>query len=405
MPEFQYTARDAAGAQKTGRETAASREELLRSLRRQGLLVLEVTEIAGKIEGAPGWSLNPLDYRPARSEDVERAFHQLAVLLRSGVALLEALEFTCDFSRIGTRRVWGKLAERIAAGDSLSDAMSEYPVFGNMTLQLVRVGEQSGRLDFALEQASLALERSRVNRKQVLTALRYPVFMLVFAVGIVYFMLTRLIPELKKFLAVMGRKLPPITQALIDVSHWFEIYTPTLVLAIAGTLITLVLLYQWPAARFWMDRMALRLPVFGRLFRLSGTVTLAQGLGMLMRSGVRILEALDTMEKMMGNRYLSSRVAYARDRIAQGSTLAEPLAERNVFMPMLPRMIRVGEKSGTLDHILEEMGRYHAEELEAMIRWLSSLITPVMTLIVGGVIGFVYAAFLVAMFSAGAGAH
>jgi type IV pilus assembly protein PilC len=403
LTDFQYLVREANGTQRSGQETADSSAELIRSLRQQGLLVLEVKEIRAKVSVARSWSLNPLDYRPLQSVDVERAFHQIAVLLRSGIPLLESLEFVRDFARIGTRRVWQNLVERIAAGESLSDAMQIYPIFRNLTLQLVRVGEQSGRLDYALEQASVAMERSRVNRKQVLSALQYPVFMILFTIGIVAFMMAKLIPELKKFLAVMGRKLPPITQALIDVSHWFEMYTLNLLISIGVILMTLILLYQWPTTRLLMDRALLSLPIFGKLFRLFGTVTLAQGLGMMLRSGVRILEAMETMETLVGNRYLSKRIAYARERIAQGSSLADPLAEHEVFMPMLPRMIRVGEKSGTLDNILEETGRYHEEELQRTIRWMSSLIGPTMTVVVGGIIGFVYAAFLVAMFSAGAG--
>ena len=402
MPEFQYVARDAVGAQRSGREFATSREDLVRSLRQQGLLVLEVRPVD---VGEQSWSLNPLDYQPIHSLDAEKSLHQIAILLRAGVSILEALEFTRDFARPGARKVWADIAERIAGGGSLSEAMAEHKVFQKMTIQMVNVGEQSGRLAQVMEHASKTLERARYNRKQVLTALRYPVFMILFAIGIVVFMLKRLIPELKKFLTVMGRKLPPITQNLIDVSDWFQTSMPTIALASLLILIALALVYQWPIARIWMDRFALSLPIFGRLFRLSGTVTLTQSLGILLLSGVRILEALATVEKMMANRYLASRIEYARQRIEQGSSLADPLAEKNAFMPMLPRMIRVGEKSGSLDLILQEMGKHHEEELQAHISWLTSLIVPIMTVFVGGVIGFVYAAFLVAMFSAGANPH
>ncbi len=403
MPEFEFTIRDKAGAQRTDRQSSDSREELIRELRQQGLLVLDITELKPKGDGARNWSLNPFDYLSMGSVDVERSFYQLSVLLRSGLPIVEALEFIRDFSRPGARRVWNAIIARISDGDSLSDAMADHRVFKNLTLQLVKVGESSGRLDYVLEQASLAMERGRDNRKQVMSALRYPAFMILFVIGIVAFMMNKLIPELKKFINTMGGKLPPITQTLIDVSNWFQMYTPTLLLGLSGALIAFALIYQVRPIRFQIDRYALYLPLFGHLFRLSGTTTMAQSLGTLLRSGVRILDALDTLETLMGNRYLASRIRHARERVAQGSSLAEPLAEKRAFMPMLTRMIRVGEMSGRLDPILEEMGSHFEFELQRMITFLSSMIGPMMTIVVGGIIGFVYAAFLVAMFSAGAG--
>jgi type IV pilus assembly protein PilC len=401
VTEFQYTARSQSGEQIVQKQSAESREALIRELRQQGLLVLEVKLVKSK--AGRKISLNPLEYLSINSLDVERSFYQLAVLLRSGLPILEALEFIRDFSRPGVRRVWQTMVERINDGDSLSAAMAEHKVFMNMTLQLVRVGESSGQLDHVLEQASIAMERRRLNRKQVFAALRYPAFMILFVIGIIVFMMKKLIPELKKFINTMGGKLPPITQALIDVSNWFENYAGMLALGIAATVITVMLLYQVRPIRFQMDRFVLGLPVFGRLFRLSGTTTLAQNLGILLLSGVRILDALVTIESLIGNRFLASKVRYARERVAQGSTLADPLAEDDVFMPMLTRMIRVGEKSGRLDVILQELGKHFEFELQGMIVFMSSLIGPVMTIVVGGIIGFVYAAFLVAMFAAGSG--
>lgn len=402
MPEFAYTVRDRTGAQKSETTAAESREQLVRDLRQRGLLVLEINEV--RYEAALRWSLNPFDYRPINSLDVEKSFYQLSVLLRSGLPIMQALEFIRDFSKPGARKVWSTMVERISEGESLSAAMAEHKVFQNMTLQLVRVGESSGQLDYVLEQASLAMERRRNNRKQVFSALRYPAFMILFVIGIVEFMMNKLIPELKKFIHVMGGKLPPITQALIDTSNWFEMYSPALMIALIGTGIVFLLLYQIPAVRFEIDRLALGIPIFGRLFRLSATTTLAQSLGILLRSGVRLLDGLDTIESLIGNRYLASRIRYAKERVSQGSTLAEPLAEKNAFMPMLTRMIRVGEMSGRLDPVLEEMGRHFEFELQRMILFMTGLIGPTMTVVVGGIIGFVYAAFLVAMFSAGAGA-
>jgi type IV pilus assembly protein PilC len=202
----------------------------------------------------------------------------------------------------------------------------------------------------------------------------------------------------------MGRKLPPITQSLIDVSAWLELNGPGILIGTVALAVAFVALYRWPPSRLEIDRLALRLPVFGPLFRLSGTVVFARALGTMLRAGVRILDALHTVEGLHRNRYLAARVAEARARIERGSSLAEPLAERFGFMPLLARMVLVGETSGRLDDMLDEMCRYHDELLQRAIRRMSGLIGPVVTVVVGGIVGFVYAAFLVAMFSAGGGA-
>jgi type IV pilus assembly protein PilC len=152
-----------------------------------------------------------------------------------------------------------------------------------------------------------------------------------------------------------------------------------------------------------MDRAALHIPLTGKLSRISGTADFARGLGTMLHSGVWLIDALQTMEKLLGNRYLGLCVANAREQVAQGSSLAGPLLESNAFMPILPRMIAVGESSGRVDYILEEMARYHEDLLARAIKRMVGIIGPLMTILIGGLIGFVYAAFLTAMFAAAGG--
>jgi type IV pilus assembly protein PilC len=233
--------------------------------------------------------------------------------------------------------------------------------------------------------------------------LLYPCFVLLFTIGVTVFMLVKIIPELQKFLSIMGRKLPPMTQALIDASGWFQTYTPAIAAGLAAALAVLIGLYRWPPGRLALDTLVLRLPLFGRLFRLSGTVVFARSMEALLRSGVHILEALETVQGLHRNRYLAQCVAHARKRVAEGASLSESLAARFGYMPMLARMMVIGENSGRLDEMLEEMGAFHQELLAKDIRRMSGMIAPAMTVVVGGIIGFVYAAFLTAMFAAGGG--
>jgi type IV pilus assembly protein PilC len=396
--------RNRAGQTQTGVVQARSRNELAATLRKQGLLVLEVTE--QKSSEGLGWlaRLNPLQYRPMRHQDVEEGFHQLAVMLRSGLDLVSALEIVADYSRLSVRRVWLQVIQRIRVGNSLTDALGEHKVFGKLTVQLVKVGEQTGYLERSMLQASTEMEESRKIRSQLISALTYPMITLVFALGVTAYMLHSIIPELKKFLLMMGRKLPPITQSLIDISNWFDTYGVLLLIGILTVAAVFVLLYQFPRLRLAIDFLMLRLPVVGHVLRLSGTVSFSRSLSALLRSGVRIVDALETVARLNYNSYLAQCVDTARRRVIEGSSLAEPLAAAKYgYMPMLHRMVVIGENSGTLDEVLSEVTLYHQEILEKKIRLMSEMIAPVITVVVGGIIGFVYAAFMVAMFSAGGG--
>jgi len=402
MPVFSYVARDRSGQQRADAIESPSREAATAALRAQGLLPLKIVEVAAKSEGGFELSLNPFDYRSIHSKDIEHEFHQIAVMLRSGISLLDALNLTARHARIGVRKTWQQLARRIQQGSSFHEALQEHPVFSEFTIQLIRVGEQTGYLHTVMDQASLEMKASRKVKSKILKALRYPSFTLLMAIGIVIFMLTSLVPEIKKLLKIMGKPMPPITQALIDTSDWVLVHGPVMLTVALTAAAVFVVLYHVPSARWWIDRLSLRLPVFGDVLRLSGTVLFARAMGLLLRSGVVIVEALETMEKLHANKYLASRVALARERVLQGSSLAEPLDMPFTYMPLLLQMIRIGESSGTLDDILLEMTEYHDELLQQRIDTLTGMIAPVMTIFVGGVVGFVYAAFLVAMF-AGAG--
>ncbi len=403
MPVFSYTARDRTGQTVADRIESASREQAMLGLRQNGLLVLQIDEVKSNRFTEKNYSLNPLDYRSLRALDIEMAFHQIAVMLRSGISLLDALEITRKFSRIGVRKVWQGIIEHIEQGGTLAGSLGEHKLFPDLTIHLVKVGEQTGMLHIVMDQAAEEMKASRLLRKQIMTSLRYPLFALLMAIGVAAFMLTSIIPEIKKLLKIMGRPMPPVTKALIDSSDWIMLHGAGIGIGFGVFLVTFVLLYNWPPSRWWMDRLALKIPVFGRVFRLASTVLFCRAMNLLLRSGVLITDALATMVQLHGNKYVASQVDESRERIMQGATLAEMLEQRPVFEPLMVQMIRVGENSGALDDILQEMMIYHDALLQQAIAKLTGLIAPMMTILVGGIIGFVYAAFLVAMFSAAGG--
>ncbi len=402
MPVFTFTARDRSGQQTNDTIESANKDSAIMALRQQGLLVLQIKELKKKAGDEKTFSLNPLAYRSITSFDVEHAFHQMAVMLRSGISLLDALEITRRYARIGAKKTWQQIIDHILQGGTFTEALQEHSIFSNLVVQLIRVGEETGGLSTVMDQAAREMEISRKLQKQIFGALKYPAFTLLMAIGLVAFMLTSIVPEIKKLLKIMGKPMPPITQALIDISDWFVANSMGLLIGFIVSIAVFVLLYNVKLTRWWIDRIALHIPVFGKVFRLAGTVLFCRAMGLLLSAGVLIVDALEIMANLHGNKYMGSQVAHARERVMLGSSLADPLDNAG-YMPLVMQMIRVGENSGTLDEILAEMTEYHDELLRQAIATLIGLIAPTMTIIVGGIIGFVYAAFLVAMFSAAGG--
>lgn len=407
MPVFSFEARSGTGQPQRGTQEAPSAAALVTSLRERGWLVLTVRPAE---ESEPGidWLvlLKPFRLLPPRTVDVEVSLQQMAVMLRSGLTLLAALKTVAEYAqRPAMRRVWEDVAERIQQGSSLADAMDGHRCFNHMVLQLVRIGEQTGTLETVVLRAAEALERRRLLRTQLLTALTYPTIVLVAAIGVTVFMVVGVIPKLRIFLQALGRKLPPMTQRLLDVSAFVETHGVQILISVFGLTGAVIALYLWPPGRLAIDRYLLRLPIIGRLLRLSGTAQFAHGLSVLLESGITLVEALRTVEQLHRNRYLASRVAEARQSVLRGSSLAEPLATPGAYLPMLSRMTAVGESAGTLDDVLREVARFHEGQLQTAIRRFSAIIEPVIVLVVGGIVGFVYISFFVALFSVAGGAR
>jgi type IV pilus assembly protein PilC len=417
MPSFSFTARDAFGAVRTGFQSAESPAALAAELRASGLVVVDLRpEEAAAAPGAAGGpgagagaglgdALNPARLLPATAFDVELGLRMLASMLRSGLTLLSALRTAADQARRPRMAaVWYDVRDRVEAGMSFGEALARHPRrFPDLVVQLVRAGEQSGTLAVVLERAAEQLERRRNLRTTLLSARMYPAIVVVMALGVAAFMVFKVIPILQKFLTGRGKKLPAITQALVDVSTWLQDHVASLGVGIGAAVVALVVLHRFPPTGRVMDGMLLRTPLLGTLFRLAGTAMFARGLGLLIENGVTLIDALSTARGLLGNRVQSARIESTRNSVIAGGALAPPLLEGRAFMPMLGRMVAVGEEAGTLGMVLAEVARFHEDQLAGWVRRLSVLVEPVITLVVGGIVGFVYIAFFVALFSLSGG--
>ncbi|MCA8960868.1 MAG: type II secretion system F family protein [Planctomycetes bacterium] len=402
MTRYSFIAREPGGRTERGTTESRSVEAVVDELRGRGWVTLEVIPLdTGDRPSRRGREApRRMFARAPRSVDVELSLQQIACMLRSELTLLSALR-TCSTqsSSRSMRRVWSDVAAHIQEGGALSSGLAEHRCFSRMVVTMVAVGEETGEIESVLDRAASSMERRRHLRTGVLTALFYPILVILMAVGVVSYMMLGVIPRLQTFLASSGRQLPPITQSLLDVSNFVRAHALHGAIACAAGGVALAALYSWPPARARVDRAVLALPIVGAVVRLSATAMFARSISVLLASGVRLTEALRVVERLFRNVTITRGIARSRARVLQGGVLSEPLAECTGFYPMLASMAAVGESAGTLDEVLEQVAVFHESRLEALIRRLSVIVEPVITIVLGGIVGFVYLAFFMAIYS------
>lgn len=398
---FTATIRDSSGARRNVAREAASAREASAALRSEGALVLslEAAPAVARPGGPPFWHLSWL--KPMGAFDVEIGLQQLASMIKSGVPLTVALETVAD-QALSPRsaRTWRSVLGIVEGGRPLSEAFAAHRRrFGDAAIALVRVGEQSGELDASLLHAARQMEGQRNLRALVVNALAYPAFAIVVAAGVCAFLVIGVIPKIAAFLESGGATLPAMTQMLVDFSAWLRSNGAWLLAAAAVAVALLAVLRLIPPTRLALDTAALRLPVAGRIGRLAGTAVFSRAMGMLVESGVTLLDALGVSRGLLRNRRLAQRVREASGAVMKGGALAPALKARGDFMPMLSQMVAVGETTGSLSDAFEEVARFHELMLAVAIRRFSVTIEPLMIVVTGLIVGYVYVAFFMALFS------
>ena len=396
---FEVTAKDTAGVRRTFSRDAETREALMAQLRSEGLLVLDVHEEIQARELPPFWHLSWL--KPVTGFDVEMGLRQLASMLRSGVTLLKGLATVQDqaFSP-RAKRTWMRVKAHVFQGGSFAEALGKQPKrFGEIVVRLAEVGEKSGELEHAVTRAADQMEARRNLRSAVINALLYPVLAVAMATGVSVYLVVAVIPKISEFLRAGGAELPALTQSLMDFSAWVNTNGLTILACLGGAVAAWCTIRLHEGGRELEDVFLLKIPITGRILRLSGTALFARALQIMLESGVPLLDALATSARLMSNRRFRRRAAAAHDGVMRGLPLAESLAPATEFMPMLGRMAAVGEVSGSLPEAFGETARFHEMLLALAVKRFGMLIEPVMIVITGCIVGFVYIAFFMALFA------
>lgn len=338
---------------------------------------------------------------PMTAFDVELGLRQIASMLKSGVTLLAALDAVAEQAEhLRARVVWQKIRERIFHGGTLAEAMAEEPRhFGVIVVRLAAVGERTGELEAVLSRAADELEARRNLRTQVINALVYPVLTVCLAIAVSVYLVVAVIPKIGEFLADGGAKLPPMTEGLLNVSAAIREHGGVMLLVFIVAIALCMIVRFFARGREFQDFLILRLPIAGRILRLAGTALFARAMEIMSRSGVTLVDALETATSLLENRRLARRIALASEKVVRGSTLSSALGDAREFLPMLPRMVAVGEMSGALPEAFAETARFSEMMLAISVKRFGMFIEPAMICVTGAIVGYVYIAFFMALFA------
>ncbi len=402
MPTFKYTALTTGGKERKGSIEALDVSMATTALRGQGLFIVKISDESKAQSGlSQEFSLDSLSrYRSVSRTQLVFFFKQLSFMLRAGLPVLQALQLSQTQVASGRLKlVIGEMLTDIENGQQLSKAMEKHSdVFPTIAVNLMAAGESTGSLDLVANRLATHLEKKAALRAQTINAMIYPTIVVIAALGVVIFLVVSIIPKFAKFLLGQGKKLPASTQFLIDASDFALKYGLFIAGAVILCIVSLVFAYKTPQGRLRLDAFSLKIPVIGKLLLHGAMAELNWSLSMMLRSGLTALDSLRICGRVITNRLISDKLYMAADQILMGKDLASSL-KHPAIPDLVTQMASVGEKTGTLDQVLQEVGSFYEEQLQVGVKRMSALIEPAMILFIGGIVGFVYYAFFQAMFS------
>lgn len=392
MPVFQYTVRDATGAVRTGTSEAENQEILKRRLQEQGFTVNDLKQTAGAKKSNPGGG-----WGRVKLADLSIFCRQFSTMIDAGVSLVRALDVLGEQTQNPKlKRILVDIQTEVESGQTLSKAMQKYPkVFNNLFIGLIRAGEVGGVLEESLQRLSHFLEKDMELKRKVKAALTYPAIVVVVALLIVLGLCTFIVPKFVELFRDLGvKELPWMTQFLVDFSDFLKTRWYIGIGIIVALWLAIKYFGTTKVGRRVIDRVKLKIPVFGKLGHKICLARFSRTLSTLLVSGVPILQAMETVAGTVGNEIISEAIMNARARIREGDRINEPLEKSKMFPPMVVHMISIGEESGALDQMLSKIAEFYEGEVESTLQSLTSAIEPVMIVFLGFCVGFI----VIAMF-------
>ena len=399
MALYMYQALSKDGKRTRGSIDASSEQAVKEQLARQGFYPVT---IALSHEATGSFSFRQLFETSVTQKEKILFTKQLAVLLKSGIPLLQALELLVEQFEGRMKRIVISLKDNLKEGGTLAQALGNYPrVFENIYVQLVRAGEATGKLEFILERLTGYLERREALQKRVRAAMRQPLFQLAIMGIITVILLTAVVPKIATTFAKFGQALPLQTRIILALSTAIRSYY----IFVGGILVVLFIAYKyWSstlAGKRIMDTIMLRIPIFGYFARTRAITEFSSTLGMLLEGGVNLSEALDIVCSIVDNQILADTLREAREKIVKEGKIAQYLKQTKIFPPMAIYLIKTGEETGQLDQMLLIVARNYEEDLKELADTLTAQLEPLMTIVMALVVGFIVMAIAVPLMRMG----
>ncbi len=397
--KFKFSAKSPNGKVIKGVVLANSSNEVKAKLRSKSFQPISVKAVGVKSPGVSIFSGKKLN-----NKEFQVFLRQLSTMIKAGVPIVDSLNSLKQsaFSKQFVKVLDG-LVESIASGLSLSDSMKKSDgVFGPMVINLVRAGEEGGVLDEVLDRLALFYEKRQKLKNKVKGALIYPVTTVFVAIFVMSAMLIFVVPKFKEIFESQGQELPAITQFVVNLSENFMNNTIPIFSVIIGGPVIFLILYRSGAITFPVDKFVFKIPLFGDLIKRGSLARLCRTLSVLLKSGVRLNESLEISKKTIENVYFQKILDSVKDDIVVGKPFSSPLKKHSSFFPSLAvQMVSTGEKTGNLDTMLESMADFYEDEVEATADQLTSLLEPMIIVVLGGMIGFLVVSMFMPIFQLG----
>jgi type IV pilus assembly protein PilC len=394
MPVFVWKGRTLAGEAQSGEIEVGRQDEALELLRKKKILVTSMRPKSG------GFKLPKLGGSGVTTKDLAIFTRQFATMISAGLPLVQCLDILAkQSSKPSFGRVIGEVTREVEAGSTLADALGKHrPVFDDLFRNMVAAGEAGGVLDEILLRLATYIEKADALKRKVQGAMVYPAVVLSVCVGAASFMLIFIIPTFAKMFTDFGGELPLPTKIVLALSEGLQRFWWVIVLAVIAIGIAFKRYYATEAGHRAVDATMLRVPVLGDVLLKGAVARFTRTLGTLIASGVPILSGLEITARTAGNRIIAEAIMTARASIREGETVSAPLKTSGVFPPMVVQMISVGEQTGALDEMLTKIAVFYEAEVDTAVDALTSIIEPVMIVLMGGMVGGMVVAMYLPMF-------
>ncbi|MFH1762341.1 MAG: type II secretion system F family protein [bacterium] len=409
MPTFQYKARDVTGALKTGNIEAANQAEVLDKMAEREFVPITVEQAGLKSTSAADQSLFGrinawmLDMQSSVSlKDLVFFTRQLATMVGAGVPLVKSIQGLADTQQPVFKRILLEVAEDISGGDTFAEALAKHrKIFDDMFVSVVKSGEMSGKLDVVLNQLANYQERAQAIKAKVKGATRYPMVIAGILTMAMALMLFFMVPKFQNMYASMNAELPAITMLLVHLSEFLR----TKFLLSLGIVIAIVMALRYYlkteiGSRNW-DYISIHMPVFGQLIVKNLLARMSRTLALLLSSGNPMVQSMEMVSEIMGNVYFSEAILNIIAELKNGEPLAEAFQKTGMFPSLVVQLIHTGEETGSVDNLLIKCADFYEREVNVSVDSLSSMMEPILIVVMGVVVGGMLLALYMPVFSIG----